>query len=62
MPPDRALKPPPIGYTLSDLTAMFPHSHIETNDDGELVIYTGLAVDESAVGGTHLRWIEGMFE
>lgn len=54
---------PPIGHTLSDLTALFPQSHIEmTGDDDEIVIYTGMAVDEDIKGGTTLRWIEGMFD
>lgn len=54
-------KAPPVGYTLSDLGAMFPHSHIE-EVGGELVIYTGMAVDEDQPSGTWLRWIEGMFD
>lgn len=53
---------PPVPFTLSELTRLLPAAHIEAvGDDDELVIYTGLTVDESADDPTTLRWIDGMF-
>lgn len=46
-----------IPPTMSELEALMPWAHIEVNDDtGEIVIYTGLELDENE----KTFWLKGM--
>lgn len=45
--------------TDGELQDLLPNAAIETRDDGELVIYTGWAVDPADPDGTLIDWCDG---
>lgn len=51
---------PPEPPSVDELQALLPWAAMETNNDGELVIYTGIRLRDPETGEEGPFWIEGM--
>lgn len=52
----------PVPPSVDELQALLPWAAMETNDDGELVIYTGIRLRDPETGEPRPHWLEGMFD